>query len=98
MTIPKGCALSPDYVPVIDWSDILKSQARSISARDNRERGMASDDASERLRTSGFIPGIGKGEPMTAAKIRKSSSRPTEAELVALAGLYSPNYPHEPAP
>ena len=73
MTIPKGCALSPDYVPVIDWSDLLKSSTRSIKARNSRELGMASDDASERLRTSGFIPGLGKGKPLTAAEIRKSS-------------------------
>lgn len=73
MTIPKGCALSPDYVPVIDWSDLLKSAYRSIKSSENRERGMASEDVQERLRTSGYIPGLGKGKPLAAAKIRKNS-------------------------
>lgn len=73
MTIPKGCALSPDYVPVIDWSDLLKSAYRSIKSSENRERGMLSADPRERIRTSGYIPGMGKGKPLDAAKIRKNS-------------------------
>lgn len=80
MTIPKGCALSLDYVPVIDWSDILKSQTRSIKARDTREEGVKSENRIRRNAANGTITGMGHCDPERAKRICKPSKLGVDIE------------------